>query len=389
MLRDDIATSDGLTFYDLETPCLLLDRSKVQSNIARLRAHLAPFDVVLRPHLKTAKSIDVARLAMTSPSGPAMVSTLKEADYFARNGVTDLIYGVGISPAKFETVAAIERTHGAKVAILIDCLAQAHALAEWSQQANHSLDVFIEIDCDGHRSGVAPDNRVMLEAIGQMVSRSACNLRGVLTHAGESYSLHDADTLAGAAERERCAVVLAANTLRAIGLQSPHVSIGSTPTAHFTRNLDGVTEVRAGVFMFGDLFQAGVGVLQPQDIAVSVLATVIGHRQSPDRIIVDAGWMAMSRDRSTQNQAIDQAYGLVCDLDGAILHDVLLLETNQEHGSIGIRQGSHRTLPDLAIGQRVRILPNHACATCAQHDSYQVCDAGQAIIATWPRISGW
>jgi D-serine deaminase-like pyridoxal phosphate-dependent protein len=168
------------------------------------------------------------------------------------------------------------------------------------------------------------------------------------------------------------------------------VSVGSTPTAHFSQDFSGVTEVRAGVFVFFDLVMAGIGVCQIDDIAVSVLATVIGHQPAKGWILVDAGWMAMSRDRGTAKQDVDQGYGLVCDVHGRPFQDLIVADANQEHGVLALRSGSGSTLPDLPIGARVRILPNHACATGAQHSSYHVVRDGSNIIeAEWPRFGGW
>ena len=214
-------------------------------------------------------------------------------------------------------------------------------------------------------------------------------LRGVLLHAGDSYALSDPESLAAAAEAERLAAVTAAATLRAAGLPCPVVSVGSIPTARYARNLAGVTEMRAGVFMFGDLFQAGVGAVAVDDIALTVLATVIGHQRAKGWIITDAGWMAMSRDRGTSRQAADQGYGLVCDLAGEPYADVIVADANQEHGIVALRKGSDAELPNLPIGARVRILPDHACATGAQHDRYHVLDGAGRVGAIWPRINGW
>ena len=215
-------------------------------------------------------------------------------------------------------------------------------------------------------------------------------LAGVLTHAGESYNLKDPDSLAAAAENERSAAVAAATTLRNKGQACPIVSVGSTPTAHFARNLEGVTEVRAGVYMFFDLVMHGVGVCQLDDIALSVLATVIGKKPDKGWILVDSGWMALSRDRGTASQAVDQGYGLVCDIDGRPFKDLIVSQASQEHGVLALRAGSNETLPDLPVGARVRILPNHACATAAQHEIYNViAGANLQIEAQWPRMRGW
>jgi D-serine deaminase-like pyridoxal phosphate-dependent protein len=371
------------------TPCLVLDLDRVDRNVARLRSRLDGLGVRLRPHLKTAKSIDVARMVMTSTHGPATVSTLREAEVFAGAGVKDLTYAVGISPDKLDRVVAL-RGQGVDLAVTLDTVLQAEAVAAASRRSGDPIPAFIEIDCDGHRSGVTPYDRDQLVAIGRTLEAGGAKLRGVLTHAGASYDARGEEALRKCAEVERASAVQAATLLRDAGLPCPVVSVGSTPTAHFAQSLEGVTEVRAGVFMFFDLVMAGIGVCAIDDIALSVLATVIGHRREKGWILVDAGWMAMSRDRGTAKQAVDQGYGLVCDIDGKPFDDLILADTNQEHGIIKIRAGSDAVLPDLPIGTRVRILPNHACATGAQHASYHVVrKGGDVVCAEWPRFGGW
>ena len=173
-------------------------------------------------------------------------------------------------------------------------------------------------------------------------------------------------------------------------MPSPVISIGSTPTALSTIDLYGVTEFRAGVGMFFDLVQAGVGVCSVEDIAISVLTTVIGQQRERGQMLVDAGWMALSRDRGTAAQPVDQRYGLVCDEQGNVIHDLLLLDANQEHGTVAMRPGSKARLPDLPLGTRLRILPNHACATAAQHERYHVVAGNSPVVnAEWQRFNGW
>jgi len=377
------------TLDELDTPCLLLDEPRMQANIDRLKTRMARLGVTLRPHLKTPKSIDVARRLMASPEGPAAVSTLQEAEQFARAGVRDILYAVGVSPAKLERVLAL-RAQGTDLTVVVDSVAGAQAVAARSRAAGVPIPALIEIDCDGHRAGVRPGQTELLGAIGRVLDESGTQLRGVLTHAGESYSSTDEDAIRAMAERERRAAVDAAQALRASGLPCPVVSVGSTPTAMFAENLDGVTEVRAGVFVFFDLFMAGLGVCRQDDIALSVLTTVIGHQLEKDWILVDAGWMAMSRDRGTAGQAVDQYYGVVCDAQGRPLGDLVLKQTNQEQGIVMRRPGTSGPLPPLPLGTRLRILPNHACATGAQHDAYQVVrGASPEVVACWPRFRGW
>lgn len=378
-----------LTLLTVDTPCLILNVSQMERNIQRLKAHLATLGVVSRPHLKTAKSIEVARRMMSSDAGPATVSTIKEAENFAAAGVQDLIYAVGIEPAKIERVVALRKS-GVDLAILLDSLEQASFVVEASQKAGLALATLIEIDCDGHRSGVQADDQQTLVAIAKILVEGGAELRGVLTHAGGSYALSSQAELEKFAEKERAAVVKAAMTLGAANLPCPVVSVGSTPTALACINLNGVTEVRAGVFVFFDLVMAGMGVCAIDDIALSVLGTVIGHQVQKGWILIDAGWMAMSRDRGTGEQDIDQGYGLVCDIEGKPMEDLIVIDANQEHGIVALRMGSKAKLPDLPIGMRLRILPNHACSTAAQHNSYYVVGDGSKVIeANWARFGGW
>lgn len=379
---------DETDLLSLQTPCLLLDEARLRANVARMKAGLADLGVAFRPHLKTAKSLDVARIAMSSATGPATVSTLREAEYFAAGGVRDIIYAVGIAPAKLARVSAIRAT-GADLAVILDSLEQADAVAAHAARSGDAIPALIEVDADGHRSGVAPTDTATLVAIGKRLVAGGAALRGVLLHAGDSYALNDPAAIAAAAETERVAAMTAANALRSAGLPCPVVSVGATPTARYARDLTGVTEVRAGVFMFGDLYQAGVSSVAMGDLVLSVLATIIGHQKAKGWIIADAGWMALSRDRSTAKQAVDQGYGVVCDLAGNPYQDLIVADANQEHGIIGLRKGSTARLPDLPIGSRIRILTNHACATGAQYDRYHVLDGEGGISAVWPRINGW
>jgi D-serine deaminase-like pyridoxal phosphate-dependent protein len=371
----------------LNTPCLLLDEPRMNRNIGRLRGRLAAAGVGFSPHLKTAKSLDVARRLITGPHGPATVSTLREAEEYAAGGITDLTYAVGISPCKLPRVQAIRR-RGTNLTILLDSVEQAEAVAAASDPSD-PIRVLIELDSDGHRSGVKPGDSELLLAIARTLASSA-ELRGVLTHAGESYEARGNAALMAAAENERASAVMAAELLRAQGYSCPVVSVGSTPTAHFAQSYYGVTEVRAGAFVFFDLVQAGIGACVLDDIALSVLTTVIGHQREKGWTIIDAGWMALSCDRGTAGQAVDYGYGAVCDVWGRPIPGLKVILTNQEHGIVAMRADGSGEALELPIGTRLRILPNHVCATTAQHDRYYVIGEGEnEVTAEWPRFSGW
>jgi D-serine deaminase-like pyridoxal phosphate-dependent protein len=382
----DEALTAATRLEGLETPALVLDRARLMRNLARMADRARRLGVALRPHLKTVKSVDIARLVVDPERPRLTVSTLKEADHFAAAGFGDILYAVGIAPNKVAHAAALRRA-GVELTLLLDSLEAVRALGAAALEQGVDFAVMIEIDTDGHRAGVKPAD-VRLVAIARAIAEHpALRLAGVLTHAGASYDCASPDAIARVAEQERSRAIAAAARIRHAGLDCPEVSIGSTPTAIFAKGMDGVTELRAGVYMTMDLVMAGLGVCAIDDIAVSVLAAVIGHQPDKGQIIIDAGWMALSRDPG----AADHGYGLVCTEEGRALRDAIVTGVNQEHGIIAARPGAAPLdLSRFPIGARLRILPNHACATVAQHDRYRVVGPdGLTVEAEWPRFGGW
>lgn len=376
----------------LDTPAALLDEALLDHNLQRMQRHIDALGVALRPHIKTSKCLDVVRRQLALGARGVTVSTLKEAQQCLDAGLADITYAVGIAPAKLAQVLAL-RQRGAALTILTDNRAAAQAIADFCQAQGTTLPTLIEIDTDQHRSGVPPESPLLLD-LGRVLHGAGC-LAGVLTHAGASYQCSTPESLAAMAEQERAGCVRAAERLRAAGLPCPVVSVGSTPTALSATALDGVTEVRAGVYAFMDLVMANVGVCTPQEVALSVLATVIGHQAEKGWALVDAGWMAMSRDRGTQAQACDYGYGQVCDDAGRVLPGWLMTGANQEHGIVAFdaaKPGAGAAPADitraLPVGTRLRILPNHACATAAQFDGYTVLGTDGGL-QRWPRWNHW
>ncbi|MCE3272836.1 MAG: Type [Ramlibacter sp.] len=376
-----------MTLDQLDTPAALVDLQRMQRNIARMQARLDSLGVRFRPHVKTSKCVQVMQAQRAAGARGITVSTLREAEQFFAAGETDILYAVGIVPAKLPQVLALRR-QGCDLKLITDNVDAAHAIAAFGREHGETFEVWIEIDCDGHRSGVAPEAPVLLD-VGRALAQPGASLGGVMTHAGASYELDEPEALAAMAEQERAGCVRAAERLRAAGHACANVSVGSTPTALSARSLPGVTEVRAGVYVFFDLVMANVGVCAPSDIALSVLTTVIGHQADKGWAILDAGWMAMSRDRGTQKQRHDYGYGQVCALDGTPLPGYVMSGANQEHGILA-REGEpdREIVRRFPVGTRLRILPNHACATVAQFPEYQAVSVDGAV-ATWPRFYGW
>ena len=239
----------------------------------------------------------------------------------------------------------------------------------------------IEIDSGEGRGGVDPDSDLLLD----LGRRLGPNLAGVITHAGHSYAGRSVAEMAAFARAERDAVTRAAARLRGAGFPVEIVSAGSSPTARHAEDLAGVTELRAGVYMFGDLFQAEIQTHGMDSIALPVLTSVIGRRLG--RVLVDAGGLALSKDRSTEAAPCDYGFGLVLDLLGRrTLGQAIVRKAYQEHGVVEL---DPRCPVDLPIGAKLRIAPNHTCMTAAAHDRYYVVEGGREVAATWHRVNGW
>ncbi|QQX88563.1 DSD1 family PLP-dependent enzyme [Cupriavidus necator] len=375
------------TLDSLDTPAAVIDLARMQRNIDRMQQRMNALGVRFRPHVKTSKCTPVVRAQLAAGAQGITVSTLKEAEYFFAEGITDIVYAVGMAAHRLPQALALRR-RGCQLKLLTDSLASAETIAEFGRANDEVFEVLIEIDTDGHRSGIRPEDPALPD-VGRALHDGGMRLGGVLTHAGSSYELDTTEALSALAEQERAGCVRAAERLRAAQLPCPVVSIGSTPTALSAAQLDGVTEVRAGVYVLFDLVMSNVGVCTTDDIALSVLTTVIGHQGDKGWAIVDAGWMAMSRDRGTQKQKRDYGYGQVCTIDGTVLPGYVLSGANQEHGIVS-REGAPDA--DIAarfpVGTRLRILPNHACATGTQFPEYQALSE-DGELAAWQRFHGW
>lgn len=359
---------------ELPTPCLLLRRDVLEANCARMKARADALGVALRPHLKTAKSVDVARRA--APSGAITVSTLREAEHFLAHGVRDLTYAVGLEPGKLAACAALV-ARGAALTVITDDVEVARAIAA----SRIALRALIEIDVGQHRGGVDAESGSLLAIAGVLGDR----LAGVLAHAGHAYGAESVAAIRTIAEDERGRAVRAAERLRAAGHEAPVVSVGSTPTAIHAAHLAGVTELRAGVYVFFDRFQQAIGSCAEEDLALTVLASVIGVRAAEGVVVIDAGSLALSADRSMAR--FGGGYGELRDRDDAPLPGrPIVSSVNQEHGIAHVGALASR----LRVGDRLRVRPDHACITAAMHDRYHVLEGdGDRVTDVWLRANGW
>lgn len=364
---------------DLQTPCLILDRKILERNLSRMSDAVHRNGVALRPHLKTAKSAEVARMATRGEAGGITVSTLAEAEYFAEHGFRDILVAAAQSPTKLDRAAALI-DQGVALGLITDDVEGAKAIA----RHRGSFRVLIETDSGDRRAGVAVESDALIDIARALDEK----LAGVMTHAGHSYGCRTIGCIKEIAAHERDTVVTAATRLREAGLSCDVVSVGSTPTMTHAESLDGVTEARPGVYMFQDLLQAEIESCGKEDIALTVLASVIGRNQKENRFLVDAGALALSKDRSTQVTPHDAGYGEVWDLECRPINgDCHIDRAWQEHGSAV--SSSPLPFDELDVGTKVRIAPNHACLTAAAHDRYYVVDGGTEVIAEWDRINFW
>jgi D-serine deaminase-like pyridoxal phosphate-dependent protein len=382
-----VAETAATDILALETPRLLLDRDRLQANCARMLARTTALGVRLRPHLKTAKSLDVARLATETHNPAITVSTLKEAEWFAHGGFRDILLAAGVVPQKFPHAARIQRETGCDLILVTDALAVAQAAAAFATANGVTLSFLIEIDCGEHRSGLPPADPGVVALARTIAACPKLRLRGVMTHAGHSYATNDPREVAAIASIERDAAVSAAAAIGAAGLACEIVSIGSTPTVLHADHLDGVTEARAGIYMVFDLAQLSRNMCRVDDIAVSVLAAVIGHNRAGRAIILDAGALALSKDIGANKYLPGAGYGWVCDTRTLNrLGNLAVASVHQEHGTIAVDDDAW--FERLPVGSLVRILPNHACMTCAAYEAFEVVQ-GEAVIDRWERVNGW
>ena len=372
---------------ELETPCLILDKKILEKNCLRARQKCIQLNTILRPHVKTPKSIEIAKIALDQEIGPITVSTLQEAEYFASAGFKDILYAVCIIPRKLTRLNFIQQKYNCLVRLVLDSIFVAKAVVDFSNLNNAKFEILIEIDCGEGRSGIGFKDQNILEISKIFSNCNNTHLVGVLTHAGHSYSTNDKKEILLIANKEREDALASVKNIVNFNQPQPIISIGSTPTMLFASHLNDITEVRAGIYMFWDLAQASRGICKIEDIAITILASVIGHNHEKKKIIIDAGSLALSKDTSANKFMPEAGFGLICNQDTGIpLLGLNVSEIHQEHGSINIY--SLDWFDKLPIGSLVRILPNHSCLTCAGFTNYNILE-NNMITDTWSRTNGW
>ena len=366
---------------DLPTPALLLDRAVLQRNIQRMARKARSLGVALRPHIKTHKCIEIAALQRDHAARGLSVATLAEARVFAAAGFDDITHAFPLDPGKL--APALELAAEVTLHLTVDDLEVARELDAAAGERGLSVPVWLKVDVGQHRAGVDPASEAALALARFLHDAPHLAFDGLLTHAGQAYRASSVDELRSIATHERDVMVAFAETLRARGLDVPAVSIGSTPTISVAERLDGVSEIRPGNYVFHDRTQLALGSCALADCAVTVLATVVSYQSGSDRLVVDAGALALSHDPGPVHLDADPGRGaIVSATEPLALHPALrVVSINQEHGIV--QGGSPEDLAPWQVGQRLRILPNHACLAVPLFDSYAVIE-GEEVVDRWP-----
>lgn len=340
-----------LHINDLPTPALIVDRGRLRDNLERMAQMAATAGVKLRPHIKTHKSPFIAHWQQALGAKGVTVATVDEAEVMAYNGINDVFVAYPVAEAhRANRLARLGRL--AKISVGIDSETGAKILSKATQQYGVEVDVLIEIDTGLQRSGLATTDQAL--ALARVVGKlPGLRLKGLFTHAGHAHG-QDAPGREAAGRAEGEIIVEIGRALGAAGFAIEELSTGSTPSASIVAQVLGVTEIRPGTYVFNDGSLVAPGVATWDQCALSVLATVVSHPTS-QRYIVDAGSKSLSKD---QGKGVP-GFGAVKGRE-----TIYIAWVNEEHGVI--EDGSL----GLDVGDKVEIIPNHACATVNLFDEY-------------------
>jgi len=366
---------------DLPTPALLLDLDVLERNLDRMAARTRALGVALRPHVKTHKCLEVGRMQLARGARGITVATLPEAAAFADGGFDDVTWAFPLVLGRLDEVVALARRITLRVTV--DAAEAVAALGRAARAAGVTVHAWLEVDTGHRRSGVDPRSAAGLATARALAGEGGVAFDGLLTHAGQSYAAATRAERAAVAERERAAMVEFASRLEREAVPVAAVSVGSTPGMSAVERLDGVSEVRPGNYAFHDFMQLAGGVCGPDDCAVTVLASVVSHQPGADHAVVDAGALALSKDPGPHDPALARGLGpVLAGLAGSALDPRLRVAgVSQEHGMVGgLAPGD--VDGRLAVGEKVRILPNHSCLAAALFDRYHVV-RGEDVVDEW------
>jgi D-serine deaminase-like pyridoxal phosphate-dependent protein len=363
------------------TPAALVDRKRIERNTQEMSERMTRLGVSLRPHVKTHKCKEAALLQVHGHNGGITVSTLAEAKGFAKEGFRDITYAYPFPITRLTEIEDLQK----QVDRLNLVLDQETSL-EVLEKRGGLFRIYLEVDCGDHRCGVDPQKKESIDLAKRIATSPVIDFQGILTHGGHSYLCKNEAEIRKAAAEERDIAVQFASQLREEGISVPEVSIGSTPTMRHVDHLEGITEVRPGNYVFFDAFQDAIGSCSIEEISFSVLTRIVGTYPEQNKMIVDAGALALSKDPGPTHIDPQCGYGIVCTLKGTPIPELKIRTLSQEHGQIfGTKPIDWKQFP---VGEALRIIPNHSCLTSALHHLYHLFDE-QEITEAWRPIRGW
>lgn len=349
--------------FELDTPALLIDFDKLENNLAAMQKIANDNGVKLRPHTKTHKTPYIAHKQMRAGARGVTVAKLGEAETLNAAGLDDLLIAFPLQgAAKMERLLCLAER--AAVRVSLDSFPVAQAISDAAATRGIKIPFYVEVDTGLHRVGLAPR-----QATRDFV-RAATKLRGIefiglLTHAGQAYAAKTLDEIAALGKNEGALMVETAEMLRADGIATPEVSVGSTPTARFAAQVQGVTEIRPGTYVFYDTMQVHKFACAWDDCAQTVLFTVVAKH--PDRLIFDGGSKTLSSDRGPDGAA---TFGTVVGFPHLEIYAL-----SEEHAHVKIIGDG--AVPN--IGDKVQVIPNHACAVMNLHDQFIATRGDEAL----------
>ncbi len=364
----------------------MVDLAVLTRNCDAMRTRAGRLGVRLRPHVKTHKCVEIGRLQHGGSPGPVTVSTLAEARAFAGAGFGDLTYAVPVPfdvlPEASELVAG-----GTRLNLLIDSFEALGAVEASGAAHDVRFPLYLKVDCGYHRAGVDPEGEEGVALARAAASSPHVEFLGILTHSGQAYACRNRAEAAAVAEHERVVMATCAGRLTEAGVAVAEVSVGSTPACTAAGHYDGVTEIRPGNYAFFDAFQAAIGSCGIGDaLAFTVMATVIGSYPGRGQVVLNAGALALSKDPGPVHVEPRCGFGVVCDLAGSPLAGVRLEALSQEHGEATLTDLAF--FDRLAVGTKVRVVPNHSCLSAACFDRYHVLRGGE-VVDEWRPARGW
>lgn len=339
------------SFESLDTPAVVIDLDVVERNIGRMAAWAKDAGVALRPHAKTHKSDRIGRLQLAAGARGLSLAKVGEAEAFVERGFADLFIAYPVvGPEKARRLLALNEK--ARIAVGIDSVAGARSLSDTFVDAGQRLDVSIKVDCGYHRVGVAPAEVLPLaRVVGDL---RGLRLRGIFTHAGHGYGGDTPAAIADTGTGEGRTMTDVAARLRAAGFEIEQVSVGSTPTAPYAMKAPDVNECRPGNYVYHDATQVSLGTCSLEDCAMTIVATVVSTSAAANQAVVDAGSKTLSTDPLRPRLG---GHGWLLGTKSRVSR------LSEEHGVVDVAAGDR-----FEVGQRVRILPNHACVVSNLHD---------------------